>query len=38
MWGAAMAAATLTTLPVLIVFLAFQRHFVKGIAAAATKG
>lgn len=38
MWGAAMAAATLATLPVLIVFLAFQRHFVKGIAAAATKG
>ena len=38
MWGAAMAAATLTTLPVLIVFLAFQRHFVKGITAAAIKG
>jgi multiple sugar transport system permease protein len=38
MWGAAMAAATLATLPVLIVFLAFQRHFVKGITAAATKG
>ena len=38
MWGAAMAAATLATLPVLIVFLAFQRHFVKGITAAAIKG
>ena len=38
MWGAAMAAATIATLPVLIVFIAFQRHFVKGITAAAIKG
>ena len=38
MWGAAMAAATIATLPVLIVFIAFQRHFVRGITAAAVKG
>jgi ABC-type glycerol-3-phosphate transport system permease component len=38
MWGAALAAATIATLPVLVVFLAFQRHFVKGITAAAVKG
>lgn len=38
MWGAAMAAATVATLPVLAMFLAFQKHFVRGITAAAVKG
>lgn len=33
-----MAAATVSTLPVLIAFLAFQRFFIKGLAAGAVKG
>lgn len=31
-WGAVMAVATVTVLPILVVFLAFQRQFVQGIS------
>lgn len=34
----AMAGSMLTTLPVLIVFLIFQRHFIQGVAATGVKG
>jgi N,N'-diacetylchitobiose transport system permease protein len=37
-WGATMAAATLFTLPVLIVFLILQRRAVGGLTAGAVKG
>lgn len=37
-WGDIMAFGTLMVLPVLIVFLVFQRGFVRGIAMAGTKG
>ncbi len=33
-----MAAASLATVPVIIIFLIFQRHIVKGIALAGLKG
>lgn len=36
-WGAVMAIATVTVLPLLIVFLAFQRQFVQGIASSGIK-
>jgi multiple sugar transport system permease protein len=37
-WGAVMAYATLVTLPVLLLFLAFQGAFVKSIATTGLKG
>lgn len=37
-WGDVMAATVLATLPVLIFFLLFQRHFVQGIARSGIKG
>ncbi|UFU01846.1 carbohydrate ABC transporter permease [Ruania suaedae] len=36
-WGAVMAVASLTVLPVLAVFLVFQRQFVQGIASTGIK-
>jgi NAD+ kinase len=36
-WGAVMAIATVTVLPLLVVFLAFQRQFVQGIASTGIK-
>jgi multiple sugar transport system permease protein len=38
LWPELMAAATLAILPVLIVFIFFQRYFVAGVAAAGVKG
>ena len=37
-WGEVMAYTSLITLPVLIVFLIFQRAFVSSIAASGVKG
>lgn len=37
-YGIAMAGATLATIPVLIVFLSFQKYFTKGITMGAVKG
>jgi len=37
-WGGVMAASMVMTLPVVILFLAFQRLFVGGLTAGATKG
>jgi N,N'-diacetylchitobiose transport system permease protein len=37
-WGATMAASTLFTLPVVIFFLAVQRHIAAGMTAGAVKG
>jgi multiple sugar transport system permease protein len=37
-WPALMAVVTMATLPILILYLFFQRYFVEGIAAAAVKG
>ncbi|GAA4432099.1 carbohydrate ABC transporter permease [Georgenia halophila] len=36
-WGAVMAVATVTVLPLLMVFLVFQRQFVQGIASSGIK-
>jgi lactose/L-arabinose transport system permease protein len=36
-WGAIMVAATLMTLPMLIVFLFLQRYFIAGITAGAVR-
>ncbi|WP_229086663.1 carbohydrate ABC transporter permease [Curtobacterium sp. GD1] len=36
-WGAVMAIATVTVLPLLVVFMAFQRQFVQGIASTGIK-
>jgi ABC-type glycerol-3-phosphate transport system permease component len=38
MWGAAMAASTVATLPMLAIFVFFQRYLIRGITAAAVKG
>ena len=38
MWGAAMAASTVATMPIAAMFIFFQRYFVKGLTAAAVKG
>ncbi len=38
MWGAAMAASTVATIPIAALFLFFQRYFVKGLTAGAVKG
>jgi multiple sugar transport system permease protein len=37
-WDLLMAGAVVATLPVLVVFLIFQRHFVRGIAMSGMKG
>lgn len=37
-WGQVMAYATLVTLPVLLVFIVFQRRFVQSVAGAGLKG
>ena len=37
-WGQMMAAASAMTVPVLILFALFQRHFIQGIALTGTKG
>ncbi|MBI3048529.1 MAG: carbohydrate ABC transporter permease, partial [Acidobacteria bacterium] len=37
-WGQVLAAATLATVPVALIVLAFQRHIVAGLTAGATKG
>jgi len=37
-WGIFFAASLIATIPVVIVFLIFQRHFIKGLGAAAVKG
>jgi ABC-type glycerol-3-phosphate transport system permease component len=37
-WGEIMATSTITTLPVLIIFILIQKHFVKGLTAGAVKG
>jgi len=37
-WGLVFAAATIAVIPVTIVFLAFQRHFVSGLMLGGTKG
>lgn len=37
-WGDIMAYAGLMTLPLLVVFLIFQRHFVEGVARSGVKG
>jgi multiple sugar transport system permease protein/arabinosaccharide transport system permease protein len=38
MWGAAMAASTVATIPIACLFAFFQRYFIKGLTAAAVKG
>lgn len=38
LWGAIMAYATVITLPVLVVFLGFQRRFVQSVVASGIKG
>jgi multiple sugar transport system permease protein/arabinosaccharide transport system permease protein len=38
MWGAAMAASTIATLPIACLFVFLQRYFIKGLTAAAVKG
>jgi hypothetical protein len=37
-WGSTMAAAFLMTVPVVAVFLVFQKQFVRGLSAGAVKG
>ncbi|WP_245721488.1 carbohydrate ABC transporter permease [Nocardia crassostreae] len=37
-WGPVMAGTILTMLPILIVFLALQRHMIKGLTSGAVKG
>ncbi|MEA3163732.1 MAG: multiple sugar transport system permease protein, partial [Verrucomicrobiota bacterium] len=37
-WGSTMAAAFLMTIPVVAVFLLFQKQFVSGLSAGAVKG
>ncbi len=37
-WGDTLAFATMTTLPVLVLFLAFQRWFIRSVAATGIKG
>ena len=38
LWGVVMAGTLFVVLPVLVLFLAVQRHIVEGIAAGAVKG
>lgn len=37
-WGPVMAGTVLTMLPILVVFLALQRHMIKGLTSGAVKG
>ncbi len=37
-WGTIMAAATVTTTPVAVLFLFFQKYLIGGLAAGAVKG
>ena len=37
-WGEVMAASTLATIPVVLLFVVIQRHFVRGLMAGAIKG
>jgi ABC-type glycerol-3-phosphate transport system permease component len=37
-WAAAMAASTIATLPIAVLFAFFQKYFIKGLTAAAVKG
>jgi alpha-1,4-digalacturonate transport system permease protein len=37
-WGTLLAYATLAMIPVLVVFLCFQRYFLKGSVSGAVKG
>lgn len=37
-WGDTMAVATVVTLPIMVLFVLFQKHFVRGITAGAVKG
>ncbi len=37
-WGPAMAGATLATIPSILIFIAGQRYFVRGIAMTGLKG
>ncbi|HTI82562.1 MAG TPA: carbohydrate ABC transporter permease [Acetobacteraceae bacterium] len=38
MWGAAMAASTIATIPIAALFIFFQRYFINGLTAGALKG
>jgi multiple sugar transport system permease protein len=38
MWGAAMAASTIATIPIACLFIFFQRYFINGLTAGALKG
>ncbi len=38
LWGDTLAFATMSTLPVLVLFLAFQRWFIRGVATTGIKG
>jgi multiple sugar transport system permease protein len=38
MWGAAMAASTIATVPIACLFIFFQRYFINGLTAGALKG
>ncbi|MGH2346595.1 MAG: carbohydrate ABC transporter permease, partial [Chloroflexota bacterium] len=37
-WGIVFAASTIAVVPVMVVFLIFQRHFIRGVSAGAVKG
>ncbi len=37
-WGAAMAAASLVTIPIILVFISVQRQYIAGLTAASVKG
>ncbi|MEG1549692.1 MAG: carbohydrate ABC transporter permease [Ruthenibacterium sp.] len=37
-WGATMAAATIITIPIIVMFLSVQKQFVEGLASGAVKG
>jgi multiple sugar transport system permease protein len=38
LWGLVFAASAIAVVPVLVVFLIFQRYFVQGLTAGALKG
>jgi multiple sugar transport system permease protein len=38
LWGQIMAYSTIITIPVLVMFLALQRQFIRSIASAGVKG
>jgi len=37
-WGDTMAAATVITLPVVVIFMVLQKHFIEGLSSGAVKG